>query len=392
MEKKHPEESNIWDIELYHDNNKIDNLYDGIKESLHETVTYNYYNDKNRVYMCEKIIKKKSCIHENDLSKFLIFQLKRFTYEKNQAQKINHHIEIPQKLTSVDLFIKNPILSHDFLCKYVIFHQGENTNEGHYVALALINKNWYLFDDKQVTMRSGSLTDIIHLVEFQYGCCSYVIIYERNNKNIINLTSDNSKLVSIKKHFIPDFMKVAFKQNKEYIEAAIRYHKIDWNNNNGTENIRWMKWKDNLCLAQSLSNLWFQTFCSLDYETRLLFYNELNTISSLFLLLAHKVNTIEDLFDNIITYMYYDYDNNNFRQEFGKFTNTDPFIDQFKSTLSNSKVQYEKDGDIKCKENDWFFTTINYDFLINKNYLVFLRTVFAKTLGMNFIIKTHFEL
>jgi len=195
--KKHPEESNIWNIELYHDNNKIDNLYDGIKESLHETVTYNYYNDKNRVYMCEKIIKKKICIHENDLSKFLIFQLKRFKYEKNQAQKINHHIEIPQKLTSVDLFIKNPILSHDFLCKYVIFHQGENTNEGHYVALALINKNWYLFDDKQVTMRSGSLTDIIHLVEFQYGCCSYVIIYERNNKNIINLTSDNSKLVSI---------------------------------------------------------------------------------------------------------------------------------------------------------------------------------------------------
>ena len=99
-----------------------------------------------------------------------------------------------------------------------------------------------------------------------------------------------------------------------------------------------MKWKDNLCLAQSLSNFWFQTFCSLDYDTRLLFYNELKTISSLFLLLAHGKKTIEDLFNNIITYMYYDYDNNNLRQEFGKFTNTDPFIDQFKSTLRNSKV------------------------------------------------------
>ena len=40
-------------------NNIIDNLYHGIKESLHETVTYNYYKDKNSLYMCEKIIKKK---------------------------------------------------------------------------------------------------------------------------------------------------------------------------------------------------------------------------------------------------------------------------------------------------------------------------------------------
>ena len=67
--------------------------------------------------------------------------------------------------------------------------------------------------------------------------------------------------------------------------------------------------------------------------------------------------------------MYYDYDNNNLRQEFGKLTNTDPFIDQFKSTLSNSKVQYEKDGDIEYKEGDWFFSTINYDSFINGNYL-----------------------
>jgi hypothetical protein len=118
-----------------------------------------------------------------------------------------------------------------------------------------------------------------------------------------------------------------------------------------------------------LSNFWFQTFCSLDYDTRLLFYNELKTISSLFLLLAHGKKTIEDLFNNIITYMYYDYDNNNLRQEFGKLTNTDPFIDQFKSTLSNSKVQYEKDGDIEYKEGDWFFSTINYDSFINGNYL-----------------------
>jgi hypothetical protein len=128
-----------------------------------------------------------------------------------------------------------------------------------------------------------------------------------------------------------------------------------------------MQWKDNLCLAQSLSNLWFHAFCSLDYEYRLIFYDELKTISSLFLLLMHKVKTIEELSDNIITYMYY-VDDNNLRGEYGEYNNTDPFIDLFKSTLCNYEIQYKKGETYEFKNGSMFFSTINYDTLVENSF------------------------
>ena len=174
-------------------------------------------------------------------------------------------------------------------------------------------------------------------------------------------------------------MKKALEENKKYIERAISYSEMDFKID--IEISSWMKWKDNLCLAQSLSNVWFHTYCSLDYESRLIFYNELKTISSLFLLLAHQVKTIEELSDNIITYMYY-VDDNKLREEYGKYTNTDPFIDQFKSTLSNYKIQYKKGEINSYKEGSWFFSTINYDTLVSNSFGKYLEQIFINQMKL----------
>jgi len=179
-------------------------------------------------------------------------------------------------------------------------------------------------------------------------------ISDENNKlNDIIITIDHI-------YKIPSNFKEKHIENTNYSRDLI--NKNNYSINNKLDH--WLKWKDCLCCIQSLSNLWFFTWCSVDSNVRIMYHKEFPVLSSLFLLLMNNKKTIDDLEDNIHAYFYFDEktsSNCKNNLKYGGFSGVSSFIDDLCEFSSCKAIfQYE----INTKINTLTMKshrTINFD-------------------------------
>jgi hypothetical protein len=141
-------------------------------------------------YFSEKLDKKIDVIRHTKIKeapKCLIFQLKRFDYDRTTKRKvkIDTSFDYPNQL-NFSSFLNDPSYNQFYYSlQGVIFHGG-SANSGHYIYNIFINGKSFVFDDEEISNHS-SLQFSAKYLNFQ----TYLLFYEINENNNISLDSLN---------------------------------------------------------------------------------------------------------------------------------------------------------------------------------------------------------
>jgi ubiquitin C-terminal hydrolase len=105
------------------------------------------------------------------LPKFLIFHLKRFSFEEEGAHKISKFISFP-----IDLFLDpksftRTKIEKEFKLHAVVTHIGNKVNDGHYIIDLFKNNNWYSCDDHLIS-NVNNIQNVLHRN-------AYILIYKK---------------------------------------------------------------------------------------------------------------------------------------------------------------------------------------------------------------------
>jgi ubiquitin carboxyl-terminal hydrolase 36/42 len=141
-----------------------------ITDELDLSASYRYYKSmtilqNDNAYYCDNCKKKVTARKSTITSKWpdnLIIVFKRFDY---QMRKDNRSINIPLNWR------------HGYKLKGAIIHMG-SFGGGHYIYFGYNNQNWFIANDSHIS----KIDDINSFINHQ-GKQSYIVYYERNNKN-----------------------------------------------------------------------------------------------------------------------------------------------------------------------------------------------------------------